>query len=127
MKHYAKIDKNTNLVLQTVLIDDEDILDKHLHEHYDDGEDVFWKEFNSPTETPQQFATVGDFYCTQKSKFLTKDRFNLPSGYVFDEETCQVVCIIDKDPPELTEEQLVNGFNVEWSDDLMEWEIKKIN
>ena len=126
MKHSAKIDKTSKAVLETVFIDDEDVLDKHLHKHYDNGDDVFWKEFETGSGSSSS-AFVGDTYCENRSKFLSKDRYNLPSGYVFDEETCDIVCIIDKDPPELTEEQLADGYNVEWSDELMDWEIKKIN
>ena len=80
-------------------------------------------EFVSPKHPDKMCDRISD---TLLDKFLSKDRYNLPSGYVFDEETCDIVCIIDKDPPELTEEQLADGYNVEWSDELMDWEIKKI-
>lgn len=92
MKHFAKIDQNSKLVLETVEIDDEDILNKYLHERYCDGEtDVFWKEFQSDTQ-------IGDTYCQRRNKFLTKMRNNLPEGFAFDEETCTIVPIMEPPP-----------------------------
>lgn len=89
MKRFAKIDQNSKLVLETVEIDDEDILNKYLHEHYCDGEtDVFWKEFQSDTQ-------IGDTYCQRRDKFLSQMRHNLPEGFAFDEETCTIVPIMD--------------------------------
>lgn len=92
MKHFAKIDKTSKIVLETVQIDDEDILNKYLQEHYcNQGDEVFWKEFVSDTQ-------IGDTYCQRRDKFLTKMRHNLPEGFAFDEETCTIVPTIEPPP-----------------------------
>jgi hypothetical protein len=126
MAHYAELNEN-NEVINVIVVNNEDCLDEngveteeagieHLLKHH--GENRIWKKTSYNNNIRYRYAYIGGTYDPDLDVFL----YPKPApSWVLNHENYHWEAPIPE--PELTEEQINNGQEYFWNEDILNWQL----
>jgi hypothetical protein len=123
MAHFAKINSNTNIVLEVNVVNNEDIQNMEFPQSEPigitflipwDTPNTYWKQTSYNNNFRKNYAGIGYTYDEGRDAFIAPKPYN---SWILNEDTCQWVAPIDK-PND-------NKFYV-WNENNLSWEITVI-
>lgn len=120
MAHFAQLDEN-GMVIEVIVVSDQDTMDENGIEKEEIGikflQSMFgdhtkWKQTSYNNNIRKHYAGIGMTYNESLDAFIPIKPF---SSWILDEETCLWISPVPM--PELTEEQINQGYFYQWDED----------
>ena len=119
MAHFAKIDSQTNIVLEVNVVNNNDIQNLPFPESESIGiafltlwntPNTYWKQTSYNNNFRKNYAGVGDTYDESRDAFIAPKPYN---SWILNEDTCQWKAPVDYPK---------NGENYTWNESMQLWD-----